>query len=815
MYSRWISHNKLSKEKACDDWSKEMPKKYERGVPKQVCDIVTTDGSWIYEYEYENKQQSTDTLLPHSTSLHLLMPDSCSHAHQISLMKNKAGDAFEYLKTMFLNLSDAKIKEGIFVGIYQHYGEEIQRKMGCRNDGYIHRAPKLLKIQPEVFSAYLPNLKILRIVNTGLEEMPNFNGLNTSSVLHMIDLEHNRIQRIHTRQVSKVKAEQLSLNYNNLQVVEEAGFAGSEIAKLTLKGNFKLNHLHKKAFYGLQSLRYIDLSYTAITFLPTEGLREIDILKVQNTKSLKVFPSVFNFQFIKEAWLTYPYHCCAFKFPRTHNPWEYEKHTRLVHQLHEACAAKNTTVSYVLQENKDPSLKALLRWMPMNASLGAATQNDELWGDENEVFHNSTNAFPVTTALCGEIYRNYHEVKCHPAPDAFNPCEDLMGNWALRVPVWFISLSAVIGNLFVVIVIATSHFRLTVSKFLMCNLAVADLCIGIHLLLIAVVDACSIGAYFNSAIDWQEGNGCSVAGFLTIFGNVLSVYTLAVITTERWYTITWAIHLNKRLKLRTAVRVMIAGWICALFMAVLPLIGVSSYSKTSICLPLENKGKADAIYLSTLLAFNALAFALICVCYGSMYRSIREGGRTGSTTSVRSDLTVAKRMALLVFTDFACWAPIAFFGLTALLGYPLITVTQTKILLVFFYPLNSCANPCLYALLTQQYRRDFFILMGRYGLCKDRAELHKGAIGGKPLPYGSGPQYKRTSGESNMKINSGNNHRGSVLTTVVSVEIPMMRTSSRNSSRYRPDSLMAVPEFSLKDMNHFHDCHKLTSTENL
>lgn len=174
---------------------------------------------------------------------------------------------------------------------------------------------------------------------------------------------------------------------------------------------------------------------------------------------------------------------------------------------------------------------------------------------------------------------------------------------------------------------------------------------------------------------------------------------------------------------------MFAGWICALFMASMPLIGISNYSKTSICLPLENKGKADAIYLSTLLSFVAVAFAMICICYGSMYKSIREGGNTCFTTTVRSDLTVAKRMALLVFTDFACWAPIAFFGMTALLGHPLINVTQTKILLVFFYPLNSCANPCLYALLTQQYRRDFFILMGRYGLCKDRAEQHKGAIG--------------------------------------------------------------------------------------
>lgn len=76
-------------------------------------------------------------------------------------------------------------------------------------------------------------------------------------------------------------------------------------------------------------------------------------------------------------------------------------------------------------------------------------------------------------------------------------------------------------------------------------------------------------------------------------------------------------------------------------------------------------------------------------------------------------MTIAKKMALLVFTDFACWAPIAFFSLTALLGYPLIGVTRSKILLVFFYPLNSCANPYLYAIMTAQYRRDLFLLLAR------------------------------------------------------------------------------------------------------
>ena len=96
------------------------------------------------------------------------------------------------------------------------------------------------------------------------------------------------------------------------------------------------------------------------------------------------------------------------------------------------------------------------------------------------------------------------------------------------------------------------------------------------------------------------------------------------------------------------------------------------------------------------------------------------------TRTTTNDATIAKRMALLVFTDFACWAPIAFFGLTAVAGFPLISVTHSKILLVFFYPLNSCSNPYLYAIVTKQYRRDFFILASRWGCCKERAAKYKG-----------------------------------------------------------------------------------------
>ncbi|KAF4522241.1 hypothetical protein B566_EDAN009085 [Ephemera danica] len=79
---------------------------------------------------------------------------------------------------------------------------------------------------------------------------------------------------------------------------------------------------------------------------------------------------------------------------------------------------------------------------------------------------------------------------------------------------------------------------------------------------------------------WNWGLGCQIAGFLTVFASELSIFTLTVITSERWYAITYALHLDKRLKLGMAARIMAFGWIYSLAMATLPLLGISGYSKT-------------------------------------------------------------------------------------------------------------------------------------------------------------------------------------------------------------------------------------------
>ena len=101
--------------------------------------------------------------------------------------------------------------------------------------------------------------------------------------------------------------------------------------------------------------------------------------------------------------------------------------------------------------------------------------------------------------------------------------------------------------------------------------------------------------------------------------------------------------------------------------------------------------------------FNAVSFLIIVICYAGMFLSIRASHSWNS-----NDTVVAKRMALLVFTDFFCWAPIIFFSLTAAFGFETtrISLNEAKVLTIFVLPLNSCANPFLYAFFTRQFKRD-------------------------------------------------------------------------------------------------------------
>ncbi|KAF0773538.1 lutropin-choriogonadotropic hormone receptor-like, partial [Aphis craccivora] len=536
------------------------------------------------------------------------------------------------------------------------------------------------------------NLTDIRISKANLKAIPDLSDLGTPTAMHIIEFEGNQLDTLPTNGI-KTRAEQLLLEYNKISVVENWAFNGSEIAKLSLRGNY-LDFLSEHSFDGILNLRTLDLSHSSMKVLPTSGLKSLEVLRIENAPFMTVIPSVYLFDNLKEAYLTYSFHCCSFQFPAKHDYSSYEFHKE-----------DSQTPSECIQTKQNYDFQVISNDFIENGYIDYANDSEE------EFFNEPAITNKTQDIICGNITppnivtfcSRESDVKCWPQPNALNPCEDIMGFYWLRVCVWLVGIAALLANVVVLLVVFRKKFNYSVPRFLMSNLAFADFCTAIYLLLLAYEDLVSSEKYFNYAYTWQNGVGCKIGGFLTVFSSQLSVFALCLLTLERWYSIRRALYTNK-MTFASTVRIMAFGWVYSIVMATMPLLGISSYSTTSICLPMDTARASGMCYVFTLLTFAAAAFLLMLFCYVQIYMSLSYETRHAA----KGEASVARKISVLIGTNFACTAPVIFFGFTALLGYPLIDVTKSKILLVFFYPINSCANPFLYTILTASFRREAF-----------------------------------------------------------------------------------------------------------
>ncbi|CAD5122991.1 DgyrCDS11383 [Dimorphilus gyrociliatus] len=573
----------------------------------------------------------------------------------------------------------------------------------------------------------LRNLTTLKIKYCNLTKLPDFSTFSTKTPIKL-DFSGNPIRVL--------KSDSFRSTLNQTTVIGE----------LNLNGNPRLNFLHDLAFQNVKGLIKLDLSSTSIVKLPTSGLGHLEYLNLENVSTLKKFPPVGKFPKLKVTKLTYSYHCCAFKKPKLQYPlWDWSKFDR---EFNNKCVEANL---------KKETSKGGWDVMPLPST---------------HIINQST--------ICGsgEIIKFLQNVSCTPAPDAFNPCEGVLGSEWLRVVVWFAILLAVIGNSVVLIVnICTLKTGLRVSKFLISHLSIADLSLGIYLLCLASIDHSTRGVYFNYAIRWQDGPGCQAAGFLAVLAANVSTSALVLLTIERWYTIAYAVRLTKRISLKRAAIAMLLAWIYSVSIATLPLSGVSTYGKTSVCLPMDVSNSQAQIYVFILLLLQIIGFIIIATAYIDIFRRARGGQASGSPV----DAKVAKRMAPLVLTDLVCVVPVAFLGLTAAAGYPLVDVSQSKVVVVTFFPLNACANPLIYALLTSQFKKDLLATLAKCGICKDRYQRVRATAHGH-IP---------TSGNSVGSRRNSNNIPATCL------------LSSRRSSQIRINRLSENMRRKSTDINEF------------
>ncbi|XP_034668391.1 leucine-rich repeat-containing G-protein coupled receptor 4 [Drosophila subobscura] len=593
-----------------------------------------------------------------------------------------------------------------------------------------------------------PRLKSLELKTNSLKRIPNLSGCRD---LRLLDLSSNQVESLQGKPFYGLKKlNDLLLSYNRISALPQDSFQGiPKLQLLDLEGN-DITFIHKEAFAGFTALEDLNLGNNIFPELPESGLRALLHLKTFNNPKLRDFPPPDTFPRIQTLILSYAYHCCAFL------PLVAMSAKRKTSQVQEAVlfpsdAEFDMTLWNNSMMNIWPQMHNLSK--QLGAAMhdpweGATFGEDQLqsatggqlptsymeeYFEEHDVSGPATGYGFGTGLFSGMSADDFQpgSVQCLPMPGPFLPCADLFDWWTLRCGVWVVFLLALLGNGTVVFVLLCSRSKMDVPRFLVCNLAAADFFMGIYLGILAIVDAATLGEFRMFAIPWQMSLLCQLAGFLAVLSSELSVYTLAVITLERNYAITHAIHLNKRLSLRQAGYIMSVGWVFALIMALLPLLGVSDYRKFAVCLPFETTtGVASLTYVISLMIINGCAFLTLMGCYLKMYWAIR-----GSQAWNTNDSRIAKRMALLVFTDFLCWSPIAFFSITAIFGLQLISLEQAKIFTVFVLPLNSCCNPFLYAIMTKQFKKDCVTL------CKHFEESR--VMGGGPGTRGAVARAKR------------------------------------------------------------------------
>ncbi|XP_026470408.1 relaxin receptor 2-like [Ctenocephalides felis] len=316
-----------------------------------------------------------------------------------------------------------------------------------------------------------------------------------------------------------------------------------------------------------------------------------------------------------------------------------------------------------------------------------------------------------------------HVRVCEPHGDGISSARHLLDSPVLRAIVWVMAFVAVAGNSLVLGGRLLTRANCPKHSLYLRHLAISDLLMGVYLTGIAVADIVYRGRYLQNDESWRESIGCAVCGFLSTLSCQSSTLLLALVTWDRLVSVTRPLAPRDRgaqgawLRLGTL-------WALAGLAAVAPLTGLQYfgehfYGGNGVCLSIHiHDPYARGWEYSALLfiACNTLALAFITFSYAKMLRAIKLSSVSLRSTHARHESAVARRFAIIVFTDCLCWLPIIIVKIIALCGSK-VSENLYAWLAVLVLPVNSALNPVLYTLTTamfkQQMRKMFASLTSR------------------------------------------------------------------------------------------------------
>ena len=336
-------------------------------------------------------------------------------------------------------------------------------------------------------------------------------------------------------------------------------------------------------------------------------------------------------------------------------------------------------------------------------------------------------------------------------------CDRLLSDKALVVMMWLIGINALGGNVFVLCWRKIQHGEHKdggrksdtniVQSFLLSNLAMSDLLMGIYMLLIASADIYFGDNFPMQAEAWRSGITCRLAGTISILSSEASVFFVTLISIERYVNVIYPFSQHKLSKMSASVVVALL-WIISLALGLVPssLAGrtYTFYDNSHVCigLPLTliemftksvseeqitglggtsffyfrykaqsySQGKVPGIYFATavFLGLNCICYLIILICYIEIVRRVyKSSKRAGINNEMKKQVRMTLYVTAIVLTDFLCWFPIILLGILVQARVLTLPPSVYAWCVTFVLPINSAINPYLYTIsqLISTYRK--------------------------------------------------------------------------------------------------------------
>ncbi|KAK5935380.1 hypothetical protein CgunFtcFv8_020748 [Champsocephalus gunnari] len=546
----------------------------------------------------------------------------------------------------------------------------------------------------------------------GASMMQDFPILTSTNNLESLTLSGTKISSIPANLCEDLKLlHTLDLSYNEIKELPSLQSC-VRLQEISFQHN-RIDQLDRDTFQGLSALRLLDLSRNDIrvihrdAFLSLAALTNLDL----SMNSLTVIP------------------------------------TTGLSALSQLKLSGNPEMKNVLKAKNLPKLRSI--------SVPYAYQCCAFVGCDSMASSSEENDLKKSAG--GEdVERMSMIMHCSPSPGAFKPCEHLLGNWMIRLTVWFICLvSLVFNSLVLVATFAPTHHAaghspsLSPARLLMGLLALANLLTGLYVGVLTVLDVATWGSFAEFGVWWEMGPGCQVTGAMAVFSSEWAVLLLSLAAVERSVAVRTILGKvlmsprrggSRRGCWRGDRRFSLAAGLLGLLAAAgacLPLLTSGDPSSSPLCLPFAG-GESPALSVTVVLVLlNALAYLFTAAVYTQLYCHL------GRVELADPEQTGALRhVAWLIFTNCIFFCPVAAFSFAPLLtgstaGGPEIAKSVTLI----FFPLPACLNPVLYVFFSPAFREDWLRLRGRGGSSREvkaGAESHGDDGGGGSEITGGG-----------------------------------------------------------------------------